>query len=78
MILIKSNNNLTSTLTTSKTFKMKGKSSKVSSKLRKLLISLINDLLLISLINDLLRWLRELIFYDFKEIEYRYGFGIEK
>lgn len=69
MILIKSNNNLTSTLTTSKTFKMKGKSSKVSSKLRKLLISLINDLL---------RWLRELIFYDFKEIEYRYGFGIEK
>ena len=69
MILIKSNNNLTSTLTTSKTFKMKGKSSKVSSKLRKLLISLINDLL---------RWLRELVFYDFKEIEYRYGFGIEK
>lgn len=69
MILIKSNNNLTSTLTTSKTFKMKGKSSKVSSKLRKLLISLINDLL---------RWLRELIFYDFKEIEYTYGFGIEK
>lgn len=69
MILIKSNNNLTSTLTTSKTFKMKGKSSKVSSKLRKLLTSLINDLL---------RWLRELIFYDFKEIEYRYGFGIEK
>ena len=69
MILIKSNNNLTSTLTTSKTFKMKGKSSKVSSKLRKLFISLINDLL---------RWLRELIFYDFKEIEYRYGFGIEK
>lgn len=69
MILIKSNNNLTSTLTTSKTFKMKGKSSKVSSKLRKLLISLINDLL---------RWLRELIFYDFKEVEYRYGFGIEK
>ena len=69
MILIKSNNNLTSTLTTSKNFKMKGKSSKVSSKLRKLLISLINDLL---------RWLRELIFYDFKEIEYRYGFGIEK
>ena len=69
MILIKSNNNLTSTLTTSKTFKMKGKSSKVSSKLRKLLISLINDLL---------RWLRELVFYDFKEIEHRYGFGVEK